>query len=129
MFFFNMSIYLLIHTLPLLICLLTNHTSNPPFTHPPIHSSTFHPSTHTFKVALVDLLRDLNIEADGMIGHSVGELGCAYADGGLSAEETILAAFWRGTCVVKGNLPPGKMAAVGRCSAFVVVVVLLLLLL
>lgn len=68
------------------------------------------------KVALVDVLRELKIEPDGMIGHSVGELGCAYADGGLTADETILAAYWRGRCVSEGNLPPGKMAAVGKST-------------
>ncbi|ESO05744.1 hypothetical protein HELRODRAFT_99033 [Helobdella robusta] len=65
------------------------------------------------QVALVDVLKELKIEADGFIGHSVGELGCAYADGGLTAEETLLAAYWRGKCVSEGKLPPGKMAAVG----------------
>ena len=50
------------------------------------------------------------------MGHSVGELGCAYADGGLTADETVLAAYWRGRCVKEANLPPGAMAAVGLCT-------------
>ncbi len=70
------------------------------------------------QVALVDVLRSLGIEPDGIVGHSVGELGCAYADGGLTAEETVLAAYWRGRCVVDGNLPPGGMAAVGEMQAW-----------
>ena len=62
---------------------------------------------------MVDVLRVLGIKPDGIVGHSVGELGCAYADGGLTAEETVLAAYWRGRCVLEANLPPGGMAAVG----------------
>ncbi|XP_077979410.1 fatty acid synthase-like [Glandiceps talaboti] len=65
------------------------------------------------QVALVDVLKAMGIEPDGIIGHSVGELGCGYADGCLTAEETVLAAYWRGKCVVDAQLPPGGMAAVG----------------
>ena len=35
-------------------------------------------------------------------------LGCAYADGCFSAEETILAAYFRGKCIQEANLPAGK---------------------
>jgi len=66
------------------------------------------------QIALVDVLRTLSIEPDGIVGHSVGELGCAYADGGLTAEETILCAYWRGICASEANLPPGGMAAIGE---------------
>ena len=66
----------------------------------------------TRQVALVDLLRSLRVHPDGIVGHSVGELGCAYADGGLTAEEVVLAAYWRGRCVLDADLPPGAMAAV-----------------
>ncbi|ELT99721.1 hypothetical protein CAPTEDRAFT_89190 [Capitella teleta] len=65
------------------------------------------------QIALVDVLRELGIQPDGLVGHSVGELGCGYADGGLTAEEAILAAYWRGQCIQEANLPPGGMAAVG----------------
>ncbi|KAL1473119.1 hypothetical protein MTO96_038911, partial [Rhipicephalus appendiculatus] len=65
------------------------------------------------EVALVDVLLALGIKPDGMVGHSVGEIGCAYADGCLTAEQTVLSAYWRGHCVDTGNLPPGAMAAVG----------------
>jgi len=66
------------------------------------------------KVALVDVLRTLGIEPDGIAGHSVGELGCAYGDGCLTAEETVLSAYWRGRCVSEANLPTGGMAAIGE---------------
>nr|XP_050028975.2 fatty acid synthase-like [Dermacentor andersoni] len=65
------------------------------------------------QVALVDVLFALGIRPDGMLGHSLGEMGCAYADGCLTAEQTVLSAYWRGRCVDKGDLPRGAMAAVG----------------
>ncbi|XP_060080138.1 fatty acid synthase-like [Ylistrum balloti] len=65
------------------------------------------------QVALVDLLFKIGIKPDGILGHSVGELGCGYADGSLTAEETVLAAYWRGRCIKEAKLPPGSMAAVG----------------
>ncbi|GFO47692.1 fatty acid synthase-like [Plakobranchus ocellatus] len=67
----------------------------------------------SIQIALVDLLTAMEIKPDGIVGHSVGELGCAYADGSLTAEETILAAYWRGRCISEATLPAGKMAAVG----------------
>ncbi|MCH1932380.1 acyltransferase domain-containing protein, partial [Shewanella sp. A25] len=48
---------------------------------------------------------------DGIIGHSAGELACAYADGCFTAEQTILAAYWRGRCVIECKTPKGAMAA------------------
>ncbi|XP_063406377.1 fatty acid synthase-like [Mytilus trossulus] len=65
------------------------------------------------QIALVDLLSAVGIMPDGILGHSVGELACGYADGSLTANETILAAFWRGKCIQEANLPLGGMAAVG----------------
>ena len=51
------------------------------------------------QIAFVDLLNELDIRPDGIIGHSIGEVVCAYADGCITAEETILIAYWRGKCV------------------------------
>ncbi|XP_037093774.1 LOW QUALITY PROTEIN: fatty acid synthase-like [Pollicipes pollicipes] len=65
------------------------------------------------QVCMIDLLRSLDLSPDGLIGHSVGELGCAYADGCFSAEQAVLAAYWRGVCISDARLPPGAMAAVG----------------
>ena len=62
----------------------------------------------------MDMLNCMGIEPNGIVGHSVGELGCAYADGSLTAEEAVLAAYWRGYCVREASLPPGGMAAVGK---------------
>ncbi|XP_038206276.1 fatty acid synthase-like [Zerene cesonia] len=65
------------------------------------------------QVALVDVLRAAGVEPDGIVGHSVGEIGCAYADGTLTGEQAVLAAYWRGRSIVDAKLPPGAMAAVG----------------
>lgn len=54
------------------------------------------------------------IKPDIIVGHSVGELAAAYADGCLTKEETILTAYHRGNCVQETDLPPGAMAAVGK---------------
>lgn len=70
-------------------------------------------SIAAIQVALVDMLRAVGVHPDGIVGHSVGEIGCAYADGGFTAEQTVLCAYWRGRCVELGNLPKGAMAAVG----------------
>ncbi|NWU85061.1 FAS synthase, partial [Onychorhynchus coronatus] len=62
---------------------------------------------------LIDMLKAAGLQPDGILGHSVGELACGYADNSLSHEEAILAAYWRGRCVKEAKLPPGGMAAVG----------------
>ena len=38
------------------------------------------------QIALVDILHELGIEPDGIVGYSVGEMGCAYGDGCLNSE-------------------------------------------
>ena len=70
-------------------------------------------SIAAIQVALVDMLSLIGIQPDGIIGHSVGELGCAYADGTFTPEQTVLAAYWRGKSILESNFPKGAMAAVG----------------
>ncbi|CAD6242162.1 GSCOCG00009427001-RA-CDS [Cotesia congregata] len=70
-------------------------------------------SIAAIQVALVDVLTLMGIQPDGIVGHSVGELGCAYADGTFTPEQTVLAAYWRGKSIQDSQLPPGGMAAVG----------------
>lgn len=65
------------------------------------------------QIALVDVLRALNVTPDFIIGHSVGELGCAYADNCMTAEQMILAAYYRGKVSAEGDKIKGSMAAVG----------------
>ncbi|XP_071781118.1 fatty acid synthase [Centroberyx gerrardi] len=81
--------------------------------------ATFEDTVHAFvglaaiQIAQIDLLTTLGLQPDGIVGHSVGELACGYADGSLSHSEAILAAYWRGRCIKEANLPAGGMAAVG----------------
>ena len=66
------------------------------------------------QIAQIDLVKAMGLQPDGIVGHSVGELACGYADNSLSHEEAILAAYWRGRCIKDAKLPAGGMAAVGR---------------
>ncbi|XP_063312266.1 fatty acid synthase [Pelobates fuscus] len=81
--------------------------------------STFEDTVHAFvglaaiQIAQIDLLKSMKLEPDGIVGHSVGELACGYADNSLSHNEAILAAYWRGRCIKEAKLPAGGMAAVG----------------
>ena len=65
-------------------------------------------------MALTDLLFSMGVKPDGIVGHSLGEGSCAYADGCHTRRETMLSAYFRGQCVVDSNVGPGKMAAVGK---------------
>ena len=68
------------------------------------------------QLALTRVLLWLGLKPDGILGFSIGELGCAYADGTLTVEQTVAAAYWRGQSIKDANLPPGAMAAVGKRS-------------
>lgn len=62
---------------------------------------------------MTDVLKSLGIEPDGIIGHSVGETTASYADGCLTHEQTILAAYYRGRASLEAKVIPGRMAAIG----------------
>ena len=66
------------------------------------------------QIGLVDILRAVGIEPDGIVGHLVGELGCAYVDGCFTAEQMVLAAYYRGRASLETELVKGLMAAVGK---------------
>lgn len=65
------------------------------------------------QIGLFDVLKSIDVVPDGIIGHSVGELGCAYADGCFTAEQMILAAHARGRASIETKLVDGSMAAIG----------------
>lgn len=65
-------------------------------------------SIAAIQVALVDVLSAAGVQPDGIVGHSVGELGCAYADGTFTAEQVVLAAFWRGELIFVNALREEK---------------------
>ncbi|KMQ97230.1 fatty acid synthase [Lasius niger] len=81
--------------------------------------STFDNILHSFvgiaavQIGLVDLLTSVGIVPDNIIGHSVGELGCAYADGTFTAEQMILSAYSRGLASIETEVIYGSMAAIG----------------
>lgn len=62
------------------------------------------------------MLKSIGIEPDGIVGHSVGEVACAYADGSFTSEQAILAAYWRGRSILESKLPTGAMAAIGKSN-------------
>ncbi|KAK9880938.1 hypothetical protein WA026_013269 [Henosepilachna vigintioctopunctata] len=70
-------------------------------------------SIAAIQVALTDVLKSIKIEPDGILGHSVGEVGCAYADGTFTREQAVLCALARGRAILESRLAPGAMAAVG----------------
>src|SRR6185369_9033164 len=71
-------------------------------------------STTAIEIALFEVIKALDITPDGIIGHSFGEIACAYADGCLTTREAILTAYFRGV-VTENNpqLKKGLMAVVG----------------
>ncbi|XP_035738069.1 fatty acid synthase-like isoform X1 [Vespa mandarinia] len=64
------------------------------------------------QIGLVDLLASVGVLPDYIIGYSVGELGCAYADGSFTMEETILAAYLQGISVIETKIPHCSVAMV-----------------
>lgn len=64
------------------------------------------------QIALVDALGAVGVRAAGVVGHSSGELGAAYAAGALTATEAITAAWHRGL-VTNKQTKAGAMAAIG----------------
>jgi fatty acid synthase len=61
-------------------------------------------------------MRAVGIEPDGIVGLSLGELGCSYVDNCLSAEQVILAAYYGGRALLETVLIRGSMAAVRKSS-------------
>ncbi|XP_065212332.1 fatty acid synthase-like [Planococcus citri] len=68
----------------------------------------------TIQIALVEVLKALGIKPDGIIGHSVGENACAYADGCLTLEQAVLSSYARGMASIETETIRGMMAAVGK---------------
>ncbi|XP_011884012.1 PREDICTED: fatty acid synthase-like [Vollenhovia emeryi] len=56
------------------------------------------------QIGIVELLTLLGIIPDYMISHSAGELGCAYADGCLTIEQAILAAYFIGLSCIEETI-------------------------
>ncbi|CAG2103550.1 unnamed protein product, partial [Medioppia subpectinata] len=56
-------------------------------------------SAVAIQMALTDQLRHLDLETDRIVGYSFGEIVCAYADGCLTAQETLLVAYYCGKLI------------------------------
>ena len=73
--------------------------------------------TMVVQIALVDLLRSWNIRPDVVLGHSSGEIAAAYSAGGLSAQDAVRIAYYRGQLMEKSSRElddiKGAMLAVG----------------
>ncbi|KAL2846914.1 hypothetical protein BJY01DRAFT_213165 [Aspergillus pseudoustus] len=54
------------------------------------------PCCTALQIALVDVLKSLDLRPAAVVGHSAGEIAAAYAAGGLSASEAINIAYHRG---------------------------------
>lgn len=67
----------------------------------------------SMQIALFDVIKLLNLNVVGIIGHSFGEVACGYADGCLTREQAVLTSYWRGRIVETSVLPRGVLAAVG----------------
>ncbi|XP_015113130.1 fatty acid synthase [Diachasma alloeum] len=65
------------------------------------------------QIGLFDLLTSLRIFPDAIIGYSFGELACGYADGSLTVEQTILAAYGEALALMESNKIRGAMAMIG----------------
>ncbi|KAJ1520482.1 hypothetical protein ONE63_003608 [Megalurothrips usitatus] len=65
------------------------------------------------QIALTNVMTAIGVVPDGIIGHSLGEQACAYADGCLTEEQTVLSAWARGAACKDATLIKGMMAAVG----------------
>ena len=70
------------------------------------------------QIALTELLKSLNIEATGgIIGHSMGEIAAAYADGCVTLQQAMLIIYHRIQVIVDAKLVgKGAMAVVGGMS-------------
>ncbi|KAJ2951603.1 hypothetical protein O0L34_g13759 [Tuta absoluta] len=66
------------------------------------------------QIGLTDVLKEIGVNPDYIIGHSQGEMACAYWDDDTyTAEDCILGAFNRGMASCETKLLKGTMAAVG----------------
>jgi hybrid polyketide synthase/nonribosomal peptide synthetase ACE1 len=76
------------------------------------------PLCTALQIVLVELLRAAGVEFSGVIGHSSGEIGAAYAAGYISRRDAMYIAYYRGLHSSKAASPngphiKGSMLAVG----------------
>ncbi|CAG5047033.1 unnamed protein product [Parnassius apollo] len=64
------------------------------------------------QIGMTDVLKTVGIKPDYLVGHGIGEVGCAYADNCLTAEQAILSAYYCGLALSEVPTIKGSMAAV-----------------
>jgi len=75
-------------------------------------------ATTAIEMALFDVIKALDIRADGIIGHSFGEIACAYASGCVSSRDAMVVTYFRGAITENDKqIPKGLMAVVGLSKA------------
>ena len=75
-------------------------------------------STTAIEIALFEVMKAIDITPDGIIGHSFGEIACAYADGCLSTRDAMIVTYFRGAVTESDKkIPKGLMAVVGLSKA------------
>ena len=68
-------------------------------------------ATTSIEIALFEVLKALDITPDIIIGHSFGEIACAYADGCLTTSEAMAVTYFRGYVTeIEDNIGTGLMA-------------------
>ena len=78
------------------------------------HVTQSQPVCTAIQVAYVQLLAKWGVKPVGVVGHSSGEIGAAYAAGRLTAAQAIVIAYYRGHVVGKSTNPtPGGMMVAG----------------
>ena len=71
-------------------------------------------ATTALELALMNVLKELDITPDGIMGHSFGEIAALYADGCVTTEEALLITYYRGVITeADKDIPRGLMAVVG----------------
>ncbi|KAI1347996.1 putative polyketide synthase [Xylaria sp. FL0043] len=70
------------------------------------------PLCTALQLALVDVLKSINVTPFAVVGHSSGEIAAAYAAGSLTAPEAITIAHYRGVFADKQQ-KPGSMVVIG----------------
>ncbi|KAF4818956.1 Fumagillin dodecapentaenoate synthase [Colletotrichum siamense] len=75
------------------------------------------PCSTAVQIGITEILRSWSIRPDAVCGHSSGEIAGAFAAGALTADEAIVAAYFRGYIPKSmGTARQGTMAAIGLGS-------------
>ncbi|KAI1285055.1 Fatty acid synthase [Halotydeus destructor] len=69
-------------------------------------------ATVVMEIALIDVLYSAGLQADGFIGLSLAEFGCGYADGAMSARQTLLAIYHHSSITARKLQGQHAMAAI-----------------